>query len=136
MYAQAVLIAKRRLTWIVGISLVFLVVGIILWGYFTCWKFVKKCPEEEKILEEMNKEQITDYEDEMKEISEGKMCNFVNIKDVIPNPDKNEDGDFDVEESVPCETCENYKLNGIKMYPEFYDSQKKDGLFYCRASLA
>ena len=137
MYAQAVSIAKKGI--FKGLVIFFVVLAIILtWGGFTCWKYFGKCPEEksgEEQLKEDDKERRKEYEEEMKELSEGKMCNFINIENVDPNPDKDDDKQFDADESVPCEKCEDYKLNGVKMYPEYYDSQKKDGLFYCRASL-
>ena len=100
-----------------------------------CGEFKLKCPEKtsNEELDEMNEDLIKESDEEMEQLTEGKMCNFVNIKDVSPSPDKDEDGNFDAEESVPCEKCSDYKLNGVKMTPFIRD--ENDDLGYCRASL-
>jgi len=108
---------------IISISLIILIAIILLSiagaNYAKCGEFKLKCPEKtpNEELDEMDEDLIKESEEEMEQLTEGKMCNFVNIKDVNPSPDKDADGNFDADESVPCETCGDYKLNGVKMTP-------------------
>jgi hypothetical protein len=73
-------------------------------------------------------------------IYEGPMCNFVRIDKVTDaqgNPaDKDGDGNFDTDESVPCEQCSDYKLEiegGTKVTMEPFVS---NSIGYCIASRA
>jgi hypothetical protein len=105
-------------------------------NYAKCGEFKLKCSSEslsEQLLDELQEDNIKEDEEEMAKMAEGKMCNFVNIKDVEPSPDKDGDNNFDADESVPCEKCSEYKLNGVKMTPFISDEDGELG--YCRASL-
>ena len=131
--SQTVKRVKTINKWLILFTISLVIVAITLLSIAgvnktKCGKFILKCPEE-KLQEDLNKED----EEEMKRLAEGKMCNFVNIKDVKPNPDKDRDGSFDSDESIPCEKCDDYKLNGVKMTP--FISDDNDELAYCRASL-
>ena len=104
---------------ITGIIVSFVIVAIILWGHFTCWNFIKQCPSksEDEQLEELNKDTIKENEQMNEELSEDKLCNFQSIKDVTPSPDKDGDGSYDEDESIPCNECKNYTIDGTKMTP-------------------
>ena len=130
----------NRNTLAIGFGALLIIIIIVLLAiagvnHAKCGKFKLKCPPESssKQLEELQEDLIKEGEEEMEILTEGKMCNFVNIKDVTPSPDKDGDGSFDSNESIPCEKCDDYKLNGVTMTP--FISDENDDLAYCRARL-
>ena len=129
-----------RVKWLILFIIFLVIVAITLLSiagvnHAKCGKFILKCPKESssKQLKELQEDLLKEDEEEMERLAEGKMCNFVNIKDVTPSPDKDGDGSFDSDESIPCEKCDDYKLNGVTMTP--FISDENDELAYCRASL-